>query len=247
MPLMVIGAGLGRTGTSSLKAALEILGFPCYHMDELMRNPEHLDFWVEVSESDDFMNARRDDWDRVFQKFSAAIDAPANCVYPALIRAYPEAKVILTHRDGGKWYDSAYPTIYQLQYSVPLRARLLFYPWWDKFNRTINRMFWQDVMQGCMEKGRDATANRVREWNEQALDVVPSEQMLKFSVQEGWEPLCKFLNVPIPSVPFPRVNDTEAFKQGLAQQKREGWTLMFGCTVAIALVGVTLTKILSNK
>eukprot|EP00040_Diaphanoeca_grandis_P041703 m.263339 g.263339 ORF g.263339 m.263339 type:complete len:246 (+) comp50029_c0_seq1:149-886(+) len=242
MPLEIIGAGLGRTGTSSLKAALEILGFPCYHMDEFLQHPHHLGFWAEVSHQVNQVGEPELDFERVFSSYTAAIDAPTNCVYATLMKQYPQAKVILTHRDGGKWYDSAYPTIYQQQYSFPLRVRLIFLPWWKRFDDTVTAMFWDKVMQGSVAKGRDATAKRVKAWNDEVIATVPPERLLVFTVQDGWDPLCRFLNMPVPNVPFPRVNDTKAFQEGLRTQKIEGWTMFAGCVVAAAIISGAISK-----
>ncbi len=236
MPLQIIGAGLGRTGTSSLKDALEILGFPCYHMDVLLEHPEDLSFWIELQQG------TRDvgDWDRAFggRQYSAAIDGPPNHWYKEMAAQFPDAKVILTHREGGKWYDSAFSTIYQSHYSYPLRARLLFLPWWRQFDRHIVNTFWRGhVMRGAMARGRAAAAARVDAWNAEVVAAIPPERLLKFSVEEGWGPLCAFLGVPVPDVPFPRVNDTDAFKHGLVAQKREGWRIIAAGVAAVAALG----------
>ena len=245
MPLQIVGGGLGRTGTSSLRVALEILGFPCYHMDELMAYPEDLVFWEGVAAG------TRDagEWDTAFggRRYTAAIDAPPVCVFKQLLAKFPDALVILTHRDGGKWYDSAVGTIYQLQYSFPLRVRLLLMPWWRRFDRFITRTFWLGLMEGALAQGRQATAARVDAWNAEVVHAIPPQRLLKFSVEEGWEPLCSFLGVPVPEAAFPHVNDANAFKRGLAAQTRQGWTLFTIGVGALASLGAVAAVVVVRK
>jgi hypothetical protein len=112
--LKIIGAGFGRTGTLSVYTALNELGFPCYHMIEVLKNEEnksHLEFWRDVANSEP---GTRHNWEQVFSKYTAALDNPACCVWRELLSAYPEAKVVLTlHPKGAEaWYDSTMDTIY---------------------------------------------------------------------------------------------------------------------------------------
>ena len=108
MPLSIIGAGFGRTGTMSLKFALEQLGAGnCYHMMETRKNPDHTELWLKA------MNAEPVDWDELFRDYSAAIDWPACRFWRELSEFYPKAKVILTLRDPERWYQSMSQTIYQ--------------------------------------------------------------------------------------------------------------------------------------
>lgn len=115
MPLQIVGAGFGRTGTMSTYTALKQLGFPCYHMFEVLGNPankkSHLDFWREVADAPD---RPREDWEQVFGPYTASVDNPAVCVWRDLIRFYPQAKVLLTlHPKGADaWYESVMETIY---------------------------------------------------------------------------------------------------------------------------------------
>ena len=114
MPLKVIGAGLGRTGTMSLKVALEGLGFDrCYHMVEVLAHPEHVRVWDAASRGEPV------DWEALFRGYRATVDYPGCNFYQEYLRLYPEAKVILTVRDPGRWYDSARQTIYQASRAFP--------------------------------------------------------------------------------------------------------------------------------
>src|SRR5918998_4238747 len=106
----VIGAGFGRTGTASLKAALEELGFsPCYHMTEVFANPDHVEVWEAAMRGDPV------DWERPFRDYRATVDWPGAAFYKALMESYPDAKVILTVRDPDRWYESTRSTIYDMQ------------------------------------------------------------------------------------------------------------------------------------
>src|SRR5689334_14593400 len=118
MSLKIIGVGFGRTGTLSVQHALNELGFPCYHMFEVLENKKnkaHLDFWYRVGNAP---AGRQHDWSEVFSDYTATVDNPGCCVWKELIQAYPNAKVILTlHPKGAEtWYESTYQTIYQSRY-----------------------------------------------------------------------------------------------------------------------------------
>lgn len=109
MTIKVIGAGLGRTGTLSLKVALEILGFSkCYHIDQMLQYPEHMIFWENASQG------KPVDWDALFKGYQATVDFPWSCYYPQLIQHYPDAKVVLTIRSSEQWYESTLNTIYKV-------------------------------------------------------------------------------------------------------------------------------------
>jgi len=109
MTIRVIGAGIGRTGTTSLKMALEQLGFDkCYHMDEVAKNPSHVPMWIDAA------NGKNVDWDALFEGYQAAVDLPPYAFYSELMAYYPEAKIILTLREPEKWYESASQTIFRL-------------------------------------------------------------------------------------------------------------------------------------
>ena len=108
MSLKVIGAGFGRTGTTSLKAALERLGFDrCYHMFEFMEHPEHAKYWDAASKG------KPVDWNALFEGYQSTLDWPGCSYYRDLMQRYPEAKVLLTVRDSEKWYQSAQKTIFR--------------------------------------------------------------------------------------------------------------------------------------
>ena len=142
MPLRVIGAGLGRTGTLSLKAALEELGFDkCYHMTDLLAHLEHVAVW------DAAVRGESVDWETLFQGYQATVDWPGCNFYEQFMERYPEAKVILTVRNPERWYESARQTIYYVRHAVPKWMRL-FVPRMRCFIRMLDRLIWDGMFHG---------------------------------------------------------------------------------------------------
>jgi hypothetical protein len=207
MGLKIIGAGFGRTGTASLKVALEMLGFgPCHHMFEVLRDPQQIEAWSRVVHQGDRH------WDAIFTRFQSACDWPSAAYYRDLMAAYPEAKVILTVRDAEGWYDSVRETIYRFQQIFP-RWLSLFLPWNRKMSAMLD-VVWDGVFGGRFEDRAHAIATFNANTAE-VIRLVPPSRLLVFNVAEGWEPLCRFLGVPVPAAPFPRVNDRLEMKRRL--------------------------------
>ncbi len=225
----MIGAGLGRTGTTSLKAALERLGFgPCYHMTELFEHPEHLEAWRAAARGEPV------DWEGPLENYRSTLDWPGAPFYEDMMEAYPEAKVILTVRDPGRWYESTRNTIYQMgaTASSPLFTLV---SWLVPRVRNVKRagaivsdLAWRDLFGGRFED-RDHAISVFNAWNEGVKRRVPAEKLLIYDVKEGWGPLCAFLGVEAPvDEPFPHLNDTQIFR----------WRIRAGLTIAAAaLVG----------
>jgi len=199
--MQLIGAGFGRTGTLSLKIALEMLGFgPCYHMIEVFnkeKNPTHLDLWDAVGRGEQI------DWQELFKDYRATVDWPAATFYQELMACYPEAKVLLSVRDPEKWYQSAMDTIYT--FGKPPDTQ---------FANMVDNIIWEGTFGGRFPD-KAAAMEIFQQHIAQVQQQVPPERLLVYQVQEGWAPLCNFLEVAIPDQPFPRVNDTESFKQRL--------------------------------
>jgi hypothetical protein len=191
--LKVIGAGFGRTGTFTLKTALEALGFgPCYHMVEVGRHPGHDDLWKRAGRGEAI------DWDRLFEGYRAAVDWPASAFYDRLADHYPEAKVILTVRDPEAWYESACTTI----------ARGHFEPDHDlaTSDRMPDQVIWRGIFGGRFADRTHALAVYHRHI-EAVRRRVPPSRLLEYDVRQGWAPLCAFLGVtPPPGVPYPHLN-----------------------------------------
>ncbi|HLX58932.1 MAG TPA: sulfotransferase [Ktedonobacteraceae bacterium] len=204
--LKVIGAGFGRTGTFSLKNALEELGFgPCYHMTELFDRPGATEQWDAIA------GGAPADWNAVFEGYQAAVDWPACAFYEELMQVYPEAKVLLTIRDPEKWYQSVISTIYQVPRPDPalsLHAHM------------VNAIIWQGTFDGKIED-KDYAIAVFLQHIEEVKRQVPAEKLLVYDVKEGWEPLCAFLGVEVPAgKAFPHLNDRENFV-GRARQQQE--------------------------
>jgi hypothetical protein len=194
--LKVIGAGFGRTGTLSLKNALEELGFsPCYHMTELFSNPRANEQWEAIARGEPV------DLNMVLEGYQASVDWPACAVYKELMQVYPEAKVLLSVRDPLKWYESVYNTIYQVSRRDPLSPHA----------RMINALIWEGTFDGKFEDKDYAIAVFLRHI-EEVKQLVPAEKLLVYDVKEGWEPLCAFLGVEVPmDTMFPHLNDRIEF------------------------------------
>ena len=202
--MKVIGAGFGRTGTMSLKVALEELGFgPCYHMTEVFEHPEHLPLWEAAIKGEPVH------WEQIFGSYQAAVDWPTAAFYKELMKVYPHAKVLLTIRDPEKWYESTKNTLYPTEFaSEP-----------SPIMRMAAKLLWEQTFDGNFEDRRYAMEVFKRH-NEEVKKHVPPERLLVYEVKEGWKPLCEFLGVEIPEEkPFPHLNDTEAFKE-MVQQRR---------------------------
>lgn len=207
MTLEVIGAGFGRTGTLSLKFALEKLGFSkCYHMVEVMTHPDHPNVWSDA------LHKRAVDWDNLFDGYRAAVDWPSCNWWQELAEYYPDAKVILSTRDPGRWYASVRDTIYASTRDAlaspdpSIRAR----------GQWAHELIWQPTFGGRMDD--EAHVIDVMKRHEaRVIRTIAKERLLVFEAASGWAPLCAFLGVPVPDEPYPRVNTTEEF---LARTRR---------------------------
>jgi hypothetical protein len=211
MALKVVGAGFGRTGTLSLKNALEKIGFgPCYHMMEVFPRPEHVPMWHKLAFTGQM------DWDLVFRDFQATVDWPAARWWREIAAHYPEAKVLLSVRDPEAWYKSMTDTIYQpMKHPVPDGV--------PELMRLQNEMVRRAILSETFDNRFEDKAHAIGVFNRHILEVreaIAPERLLVFDVREGWEPLCRFLGVPVPSEPFPRLNDT-ASTQALIRKMRE--------------------------
>jgi hypothetical protein len=210
----VIGAGFGRTGTLSLKAALEALGFgPCYHMVEVFERPQDVARWQAAAEGQPV------DWEALFAGYRAAVDWPTCSFYADLMQAYPAAKVLLTVRDAERWYESTRDTIYRMASGGAGRTPP---PEMQPFVRMVDTLVWQRTFGGAFAD-KDRAIAIFRRHIDEVKARVPSERLLVFDVAEGWEPLCRFLDVPIPTDrPFPHLNDRAAFLQMVQGRRPQG-------------------------
>ncbi|MBI1180338.1 MAG: sulfotransferase family protein [Alphaproteobacteria bacterium] len=202
MALSVIGAGFGRTGTLSLKFALERIGFgPCYHMMEVIQN-DLAGTWYDIA------CGKAPDWDAVFAGYRATVDWPACNFYRELADQYPDAKVILSLRDPEKWYQSCSNTIFRAMMSDMQAAP----PPVQRQMAMARKLIVENTFDGRIDDPAHAMAV-YRRHNEAVQATIPAERLLVFEAAQGWEPLCRFLGVPVPDDPYPRVNTTEDFAQ----------------------------------
>lgn len=210
MPLKVIGAGYPRTGTLSLKLALEHLGFgPCHHMIEVIHNPAQALLWAHAYDEDGI------DFDEVLKGYNSSCDAPSCFMYRELAARYPDAKVVLSIRSAESWWKSASSTVMKVGAGGP------------PFPAVRDMM--ENIAKYAQRHGRpihnpaisdpEAAMSVFNRHNEEVRRTIPRERLLVFEAKQGWEPLCKFLGVPVPSIPYPRVNTTEEFQAGFAEGK----------------------------
>jgi hypothetical protein len=201
----VIGAGFGRTGTYSLKIALEQLGFgPTYHMSEVFQHPEHIPLWQAAGEGKPVA------WDQLFAGYESAVDWPASAFYRELMDLYPDAKVILTVRDAERWHESGRNTIFPEREWGPDDDVS---PEMREHGRMVQTLLWDGIFDGRVLD----RAHAVEVFNrhiQTVQELVPPDRLLVYDVAEGWEPLSAFLGVPVPvGQEYPHLNDTASFKE----------------------------------
>jgi len=201
MTLDVIGAGFGRTGTNSLKLALEQLGFgPCHHMFEVRDNPRLVPYWAAAA------RGQMPDWDELFDGYRSTVDWPSAAFWRELADHYPDAPVILSVRPPEAWFKSVMATIYP-----SMR---------DRAGRTPNDrargdMAWELIVQQTFSGRMDDAAHAMAVFeahNTEVQRTIAPDRLLTFDVAEGWAPLCRHLGVTVPETPFPRTNSTEQFR-----------------------------------
>ncbi len=201
MALRVVGAGFGRTGTHSLKLALERLGFgPCHHMFEVRGTPAQLPYWQAAARGD------LPDWDEVFTDYRSCVDWPSARFWREIAGHYPQAKVLLTVRPAQAWLKSMHATIYPV-----MRDRGKKEP--GHFRDTMDMAYEIIVEQtfgGRLDEPDHALAVFRRHVAQVQQSIAPA-RLLTYDVAQGWRPLCEFLEVPVPDIPFPRTNTREAF------------------------------------
>ena len=204
--LQVIGAGFGRTGTASLRDALVRLGFgPCDHMRENFEHPERFPLWEEALRRKDAGEAI--DWRPLLDGFRATTDWPGAYFWRELTTAHPKAKVILTVRDPERWYDSIRATIFALP---------------DEQLSGVAREISRTRTFGGRLTDRAHCQAVFARHNQAVQETIPLDRLLVFEVKEGWEPLCAFLDVPVPEdEPFPRVNEAATFQNEQRREMRE--------------------------
>jgi hypothetical protein len=209
--MKVIGAGFGRTGTMSMQAALEILGYRCYHMKEVTEHQGHLAAWHE------FVAGRAPmDWKTLFKDFEATVDFPACSYYRELMAEFPEAKVVLNVREPDRWFDS----FLTLQQTTDRFRVFRFIPRARRFLSFVDTLLPKVFGDPRDRGGAIEVFNR---HNREVQEAVPADRLLVFRVQDGWVPLCKFLGREVPTgVPFPHLNEGKETLEALARARLFG-------------------------
>jgi hypothetical protein len=204
MALKVVGSGLGRTGTKSMQTALNMLGFgPCHHMVEVFMHPESMQLWVDAAEG-------RPDWDAIFKDYHAMVDYPGAAYWRQIADHYPDAKVLHTVRDPDQWWESTQATIFSPA-SPAVQGQVDGLP--AKF------------FAGFMGPLRDHLQDRAwmtdhfRRHTEAVKAAIAPERLLIYQVGEGWDRLCAFLGVPVPTEPYPSENSRQEF---IGRMQRSG-------------------------
>ena len=192
--MRIVGAGLGRTGTLSLKLALErLLGAPCYHMLEVFEHPEHVAVWYAAARGEPV------DWHALFAGYAAAVDWPVGSFWPEVSAAFPDALILLSTRGAESWWQSASQTIF------PTSATMAGTPW---------HAMWMELARSRFTTRLDDRAAAIAAYERHNADVrarAPKPRLLEWSAKDGWGPLCRALGVPMPDEPFPHANSTEEF------------------------------------
>jgi hypothetical protein len=195
--LKVVGAGVGRTGTHSLKLALEaLLGGTCHHMVEVFTHPDEVPIWIDAVEG------RPVDWNHFMTDYVAQVDWPGASFWPELSSAFPEALVILSVRDPDDWFTSCTNTIFG---GMQLRM--------EHGDAWIAAMIQLFATRFCDRlDDRDAMIAAFHRHNERVRAEVPGDRLLEWTPADGWEPICERLGMEVPAEPFPRVNSTAEFR-----------------------------------
>jgi hypothetical protein len=193
MSLQIIGAGLGRTGTVSLKLALEHIGFgPCYHAMEIVASGrKSIPLWDAAIDG-------HPDWDAIFDGYVATTDYPGCCFWRELLDHFPDAKVILSLRDADSWFESISATLFSPEHLKRVSGTPM---------EKLNGLFRRDL--GGRFGERDFMTDYFNRWNQAVIDTVPADRLLVFSAGEGWGPICDFLGVRVPDAPYPRANSRD--------------------------------------
>jgi len=205
MSLKVVGSGLGRTGTKSMQSALNMLGVgPCHHMVEVFAHPESMQLWVDASEG-------RPDWDLIFKDYQSMVDYPGAAYWRQIADYFPNAKVLHTVRDPDQWFDSTQATIFAPG-SAPLQS-----------GESTRERFFNSFVGPLRAHLADRAymTDHFRRHTEAVKAAIPPERLLVFEVGEGWDRLCKFLDVPVPTEPYPSENSTADFQARVKAQAAE--------------------------
>lgn len=196
--LKVVGAGVGRTGTHSLKMALEqLLGGPCHHMVEVLARPENMPAWMDAVEG------RPVDWATLMDGYVAQVDWPGASFWPELLDAHPDALVLLSVREPDAWYKSATNTIFRTLEGEDGDMAA----WAASMRRLLGNRFCNDFGD------RKAMISAFERHNDEVRRRVPPSQLLEWRPDQGWAPICERLGLAEPDSAFPVTNTTSEFRE----------------------------------
>lgn len=198
MTLQIVGAGAGRTGTHSLKVALEqLLGGTCHHMVECFGRPDQIAGFTAAVDGEPV------DWTALMADFTAMVDFPGSLFWREIAAANPDAPILLSTRDADGWYTSASNTIFVSMDSAPPEMQ----PWMQTVKRMLHDRFSDDF------ENKDAMIAAYEAHNAAVRAEVPPQRLIDWTAGDGWGPICAALNVPVPDEPFPVTNTTKEFRE----------------------------------
>ena len=202
--MRIIGAGFGRTGTMSLKAALERLGVgPCLHMIDVIRAPELAEPWRRRVAGEPV------DWTAALADWGSTVDWPGCSYWEELADVFPDAPILLNDRDGDAWYESCLQTIHAA--NAPERDGAVAD---DEVSGMIRSLIWDGTFGGWERfLDRERAIEIFHRHNDEVRERVPDDRLVEFSLGDGWAPLCDALGAPVPDESFPHLNDTSAFRE----------------------------------
>ncbi|MFF5219138.1 sulfotransferase family protein [Micromonospora sp. NPDC000442] len=192
--MRLIGAGWGRTGTTSLAAALDRLGVgPCLQMQEMWAHPDLADVWNEHHDGAPV------DWRSVLKGWRSTVDWPGCWQWQDFARIWPDAPILLSVRPSDEWYDSVRASIHA--WTAP--GKDIGPP---PVTALLNRV-WEEDFGGweCVLDRGHAIACYERH-NQSVRASCPPERLVEWTVIDGWRPLCRALNLAVPDEPFPHLN-----------------------------------------
>jgi len=204
MDLKVVGAGVGRTGTHSLKLALEqLLGAPCHHMVEMFSHLETIPTWQRAADGEPV------DWHALLDGYAAIVDWPGGAFWPELSEEFPDAVVLLSTRtDAETWWRSADRTVFEAMRADPFPEMA----GWHAWVMDLMRRKFTDRLDD-----KAALLDAYEAHNAAVRAAIPADRLVEWQPQDGWAPLCTALGVPEPDEPFPVTNTTAEFRAMLGK------------------------------
>jgi len=230
--LVLIGAGLPRTGTLSTRHALQqVLGGKCYHMQAVAQErPDHHLAWRKSVHH----SLSTEEWRELFLDYKAAVDYPASFYYKELLHTFPDAKVLLNMRDPEKWYISVRDSVHKLTEAskkFPSSWLLYLVGASNSLIRDLTDKIPSSSSQGiglstAINNGKEAAIKFYHDHVEEVKRVVPKDRLLLWQVKDGWAPLCAFLGIPQPDSDFPWINETQVYNDMQIQMEVSAWLLV---------------------